>query len=305
MEILQVFIETLKSHVPDLYFFARKNALAGWEAAPVFLLMGAGIAVIERLWPARANQRLFSWGLLCDMVWLWATYAVIFKYIMGPFRQVLDAEIFQTFKTTVALTPFLDLPSPVQVAIVILSVDFTNWLHHLIRHKIAVFWEFHAVHHSQREMNFLTNERVHPLDRIFAVSIAYIPLSFLLPDGLVGPSGVAWHFAAVWWQRLYHSNVRWTLGPLRYVLVTPQSHRIHHSALPEHQDKNFGVLFCIWDRLFGTHYDSHDEFPHTGIQDPRFPTEQDVQPAKLVWCHLMQWIYPFQACWKRLRKAST
>jgi sterol desaturase/sphingolipid hydroxylase (fatty acid hydroxylase superfamily) len=63
-----------------------------------------------------------------------------------------------------------------------------------------------------------------------------------------------------------HANIRLRLGPLTPILCGPQYHRIHHSRLPEHQDKNFAALFPVIDMMFGTyHRPSRDEFPPTGL----------------------------------------
>ena len=63
-----------------------------------------------------------------------------------------------------------------------------------------------------------------------------------------------------------HLNVRLSFGPLAWLIAGPQQHRIHHSRLPEHCDKNFGQFFPIWDVLFGTYYHARrDEFPDTGL----------------------------------------
>jgi hypothetical protein len=70
---------------------------------------------------------------------------------------------------------------------------------------------------------------------------------------------------------MYHGNLRTNLGVLRYLLVTPQSHRVHHSTELRHRDRNFGVLFSVWDQLFGTQYRGFDEYPETGVSDPTFP----------------------------------
>jgi sterol desaturase/sphingolipid hydroxylase (fatty acid hydroxylase superfamily) len=99
---------------------------------------------------------------------------------------------------------------------------------------------------------------------------------------------------ARWYTRFYHGNIRTNLGPLRYVLVTPQSHRIHHSIEPRHLDTNFGALFSIWDRLFGTQYRGHDEYPETGIADAAFPHEAKGDLRSLLVTPLAQMAYPLR-----------
>ena len=93
---------------------------------------------------------------------------------------------------------------------------------------------------------------------------------------------------------IYHSNLRTNYGWLRYVLVTPQSHRIHHSTLPEHHNMNYGVNLSIWDHLFGTQYRNYDDYPVTGLGDELFPHETSMHPLALAESFTAQLLYPFQ-----------
>jgi sterol desaturase/sphingolipid hydroxylase (fatty acid hydroxylase superfamily) len=90
---------------------------------------------------------------------------------------------------------------------------------------------------------------------------------------------------------------------LRYVLVTPQSHRVHHSIEPEHQDKNFGAILSIWDHLFGTQYRKYDEYPDTGITDNSFPHEDSFRPGRAAVTMTGQLIYPFRLLARYLRES--
>jgi sterol desaturase/sphingolipid hydroxylase (fatty acid hydroxylase superfamily) len=66
------------------------------------------------------------------------------------------------------------------------------------------------------------------------------------------------------------------------MLVTPQSHRVHHSVMLQHRDTNFGSLFSIWDYLFGTQYRGYNEYPETGIEDETFPYEKEAKLSRLI-----------------------
>ncbi|MSP68375.1 MAG: sterol desaturase family protein [Alphaproteobacteria bacterium] len=139
-------------------------------------------------------------------------------------------------------------------------------------------------------MNVFANGRGHPLGIIFGQTITFIP-AFLVTGSL--EVSLAYLFFHRYIDRLNHANVRTNLGILRYVLVTPQSHRIHHSADPAHYDTNFGVSLCIWDRLFGTQCDD-PVCPPTGIPDPDFPFE-GAEGRWPVLRHLwQQFLYPFR-----------
>ena len=83
------------------------------------------------------------------------------------------------------------------------------------------------------------------------------------------------------------------LGPLRYVFVTPQSHRIHHANNLEYRDRNFGSIFSIWDFAFSTQVRVYDEYPETGIDDTEFPLETSANPVKLLIMPVVQMVYCF------------
>ena len=84
------------------------------------------------------------------------------------------------------------------------------------------------------------------------------------------------------------------MGPLRYIIVSPQAHRIHHSREEKHFDTNFGLILSIWDRMFGTYSGDKGDFPYTGTPDPYLPMETSRNPISLVHTYLLQFFYPFR-----------
>jgi sterol desaturase/sphingolipid hydroxylase (fatty acid hydroxylase superfamily) len=127
------------------------------------------------------------------------------------------------------------------------------------------------VHHSQKELNFFTDFRYHVVEYVVRHTFLVIPFLVLAVEA---PTIILFAIFQRWYTRVYHGNIRTNLGPLRYLLVTPQSHRVHHSIEGRHRDRNFGSLFSIWDRLFGTQYRRYDEYPDTGIEDAAFPSKE-------------------------------
>jgi sterol desaturase/sphingolipid hydroxylase (fatty acid hydroxylase superfamily) len=173
----------------------------------------------------------------------------------------------------------------------VLVSDFLAWFHHVVRHKVPLFWWFHTVHHAQRTLNAWTNERVHALDTLAATLIAFLPATVL---GVSPPGMMGYVILSAWYTRLYHANLRTNYGILRFVLVTPQSHRVHHSIQPEHRDQNFGVIFSVWDHLFGTQCRDYDVYPETGISDAAFPQERRWADALSLRSFLAQQLYPLR-----------
>jgi sterol desaturase/sphingolipid hydroxylase (fatty acid hydroxylase superfamily) len=264
-----------------------ENMVLSWTFYALFGLL----LLLERFQPARPRQAAFSTALIHDG--LWFVSGACFIGAAMPALWNLLRRGYDTYLSFLRVESVDLLPMPLQVAIVVFLADFVRWFHHVVRHKIALFWHFHAVHHSQKDLNAFTDLRVHPVERIIEAAVSSLPF-FALQPGVAFPALAAWGMFGVWYARFYHSNVRTNLGVLRYVLVTPQSHRIHHSRSPEHQDTNFGAIFSIWDQLFGTQYRGYEEYPETGVVDASFPHESALGVGAVAAAFARQLVYPFQ-----------
>lgn len=160
------------------------------------------------------------------------------------------------------------LPWALRVVLVVCFLDLLRYLEHRIQHRF--WWPVHAVHHSPTVLN-ATNGYTHPLQKVTEIAFIATPMS------LVGFGDAAlplWSsFAFSMQALLIHSPLRVNVGPLRRVLVDGPYHRIHHSIEPRHFDKNFGVVFTVWDQLFGTaHFPADDEWPAVGVLGSPPPT---------------------------------
>ena len=135
----------------------------------------------------------------------------------------------------------------------ILSLDlFVYWLHRL-EHSVFLLWRFHSVHHSDTELDASTAIRHHPLE--YAVTTVLVGLVFGvlgLPVWVLAVYGVVFFISALF----QHLNLRLPAGlerALQRVLVGPAMHRMHHSIDARYFNSNFGSVFSIWDRMFGTY----------------------------------------------------
>jgi sterol desaturase/sphingolipid hydroxylase (fatty acid hydroxylase superfamily) len=148
-----------------------------------------------------------------------------------------------------------------QFLILILVVDFLAYWRHRAEH--AWFWPVHAVHHAPTELH-AANDIGHPVQVWFSLLFISLPLSLFQIDGPGTPVAVV--FIVILLSYYIHSPVSVHFGPLRKVLVDNRFHRIHHSLEERHFDKNFGICFSLWDRLFGTAYDpAPGEWPSVGL----------------------------------------
>ncbi len=245
------------------------------------------VLLLTRLIPADRSQPVFGPGLLQDSGYF--ILILVFRMALTAFFIVAATTWIQEHLAFMALSLGEGWPVWLKVLTALLIGDFLAWFHHLVRHKVSSFWEFHKLHHSQRQMNYFTEFRVHPIDYIIATLIIIVPQSLLQVDA---PTIMLVGIIVQWHTMIYHSNLRTNYGPLRYVLVTPQSHRVHHSTEPEHFDSNFGVIFSIWDHLFGTQHRDYDTYPKTGVEN-EFPDERRFCDVLMLRSLFLQMIHPF------------
>ena len=178
----------------------------------------------------------------------------------------------------------LDWPVWVEVVLALVILDFAIWGQHWITHRVPLFWRFHRVHHADRDMDVTTAIRFHPVEIAASMGVKIV-LVYLL-----GPTAVA----VVLFEVLLngtslfnHANLALPSRlerALRRVLVTPDMHRIHHSALRHEHDSNFGFALSVWDRLFGTYRAA----PEAGHDAMTLGLDwQDDRPARLGWSLLL------------------
>lgn len=184
-------------------------------------------------------------------------------------------------------------PHPVSTLVFgfeLLVVLFIDDLWVYIRHRTfhsRVLWPFHSVHHQSEHLNWISGQRQHPIEVIIDLtgeSLLFMALR------LSGANLRVLFWAGIFiglWNFLAHSNVRWTFGPLRYILVSPVQHRWHHSDTKDALDKNFAVMFSCIDIALGTFYmPGHLRPDSTGIHGD----ERKNYPGGFV----SQFLYPFK-----------
>ena len=266
----------------------------------IYLALGLTL-LLECLIPANPKQKVFSVSFFQDLVWFFYE-SVLNAFIIVVYIHALTW-VYQQYFTFLTIDFIAQWPFWVRFALGVLLLDFLYWLQHFLNHKIPWLWELHAVHHSQKELNFFTDFRYHVVEYVVRHTILVIPFLIL---SINTPTVVIYSIVTTWYTRFYHGNVRTNLGFLKHVLVTPQSHRVHHSYLPEHRDMNFGSLLCIWDHLFKTQYKGYDEYPLTGIDDNHFPHEKKVGffdtlvlPIRQMSYTLIKFKDKFMACVKK------
>jgi sterol desaturase/sphingolipid hydroxylase (fatty acid hydroxylase superfamily) len=158
----------------------------------------------------------------------------------------------------------------------ILIFDFFYYWWHRSEHKYPALWAIHKLHHMDPGINVSTDNRHHWLEDVGRIPMIAIPMAILFDLSPAVGGTIGFVFSA--WTFFIHANLKLNLGRLSWLFDGPQVHRIHHSRLPEHFDRNFAAFFPIWDVIFGTYYHPHpDEFPPTGVAgEPEVTTLRDA-----------------------------
>jgi sterol desaturase/sphingolipid hydroxylase (fatty acid hydroxylase superfamily) len=158
--------------------------------------------------------------------------------------------------------------------------DLSQYLMHRLQHASAVLWETHRFHHDETALCAAAQARIHPTSYVLAI-LFHLPVIVLF--GPQAPHFIATFLMFRLWGFLNHANIRVGLGPLTILVSAPQWHRIHHSALPEHRDRNFATFFPVIDWLFGTYYrPKATEYPSTGLGERPDPSLHGATLAPFV-----------------------
>ncbi|RNA64770.1 sterol desaturase family protein [Prosthecochloris sp. ZM_2] len=146
----------------------------------------------------------------------------------------------------------LDLPFPVQTALILVGFDFWMYTWHRMNHKIDFLWRFHSVHHSDPLLDVTTAWRFHVVEIIFSEALRF-PVLILLGAGIQELLLYSLIMTPV--IELHHSNVSIPDRldrVLRVIIPSPLMHRLHHSTLRAEHDSNYGSMLSVWDRLLGS-----------------------------------------------------
>ena len=135
--------------------------------------------------------------------------------------------------------------------------DFCYYWNHRLGHERNVLWAAHSVHHQSEEYNLSTALRQTSTGFIFGW-IFYLPMALAGIPPLVFLTVAAMNLLYQFWVHTRHVP---KLGPLEWVFITPSNHRVHHAQNPVYMDRNYGGVFILWDRLFGTFQEELDEEP--------------------------------------------
>lgn len=158
----------------------------------------------------------------------------------------------------------------VALFLIVLVADLVQYWTHRAYHEVPLLWRLHAVHHSAKNMDWLAGSRQHIVELLITRTLVLAPIYVLgFSKEVIDAYIVIVGFQAVF----NHANVSVRLGPLRYVIVTPNFHHWHHSQDDAAIDRNYAAHFAFLDHLFGTAVQSDRAWPeHYGVKGDYVPS---------------------------------
>ena len=182
---------------------------------------------------------------------LYTTFGNVTRGILGHLLQnkffiIYSGILFTTFNTSYAqgysnitLLSFLSC---------LFILDLAGYLLHKAHHQFSFLWALHSVHHSDRKVNLSTSYRVSWFEQIysFLIIVPLVLLNFNLT--VIALSLYIMGIHSLFCHNCYVNLPRF----FDYLFITPENHRVHHDEHIENQNSNYGNLFSVWDRMFGT-----------------------------------------------------
>jgi len=151
------------------------------------------------------------------------------------------------------LLNWIDAPEWLTITVTLLVLDLAIYGQHIMSHQWTVLWRFHQVHHTDLEFDATTAVRFHPLEILFSMLYKVLWVFLLGANPL---AVVVFEIILNGAATFNHSNIHIPESvdkKLRWLIITPDMHRIHHSTHPRETDSNYGFSISCWDRLFNTY----------------------------------------------------
>ena len=146
-----------------------------------------------------------------------------------------------------------DVPFWLAVPLAVVAMDFVIWLQHVMVHAVPALWRLHRVHHADLDYDLTTGARFHPIEIVLSMGIKFATITLL---GAPVLAVVVFEVLLSACAMFNHGNIRLPERvdrALRWFIVTPDMHRVHHSVEADESTSTFGFTLTWWDRLFGTY----------------------------------------------------
>ncbi len=237
--------------------FPDHTPYIGLDLFIIDLLTTAAVFIVaEKLFALKRDQPIFRRGWQLDLGYFFGNDLIVGAVLVVV--NTVTRDTLQWVPNGGVQRWVSGLPLWIAVPFAMLVADFSQYWTHRANHQIKPLWKMHAVHHSTEALDWMSGSRLH-LGEILQVRIMVI-----LPVLALGFSKgtVDIYVLIVSTQSVFiHSNMRSKLGPLRYIIATPNFHHWHHSQDHEGIDKNYAAHFSFLDYLFGTAASADRDWP--------------------------------------------
>lgn len=243
----------------------------------VFLGLFALLALLEFLAPRRELQHVKAKRWFTNWIIVFIDSAVLRLLFIGAAVGAAEWASINNY----GLFNAIETPLWLAVLLSFIILDFAIWFSHWASHKVPLLWAVHRMHHSDVDIDVSTAIRFHPIEIVLSMvwKIAIV-VALGAPAIAVLIFEIVLNGAAMF----NHSNLKIPVSVdryLRWLIVTPDMHRVHHSAMHQETDSNYGFNLAIWDRLFNT-YTDQPEKGHAGMTIG-LDEWQDTRPTRLWW----------------------
>ena len=217
--------------------------------------LGAAVSVFAllTLWEIFAPRRALTQPK--GQRWLWNLSVVVFNTVMLRLlvpTAAMGAALYAEQQGW-GLLHLVALPELVAVILAVVLLDGLIYTQHVVFHLVPPLWRIHRMHHADVDLDVTSGTRFHPIEMLLSMGIKLVAVV-----ALGAPAVAVFLFELILnlMAMFNHSNIQLPLpidGALRWLVVTPDMHRVHHSDLPSEHHQNFGFNLSVWDRLFGTY----------------------------------------------------
>ncbi|HEX4185630.1 MAG TPA: sterol desaturase family protein [Stellaceae bacterium] len=216
---------------------------------PALVILGlfATVAAAELVRPLRTRSGATSRRWVGNLSLCILSNGVVVLPTMTAFAAAFVSQLGEG-----GLIEAFGLPSTMRFVVAIIGLDALAYAQHRLLHRVDVLWRFHAVHHSDPEVDATTTFRHHPVEAIFNGALIG---SVVLVIGFSPAEIAAYTWVSFTVELVAHANLAlpsWFGAILGRLIVTPEFHHLHHSRAKTEANANFGQAFSIWDTLFGT-----------------------------------------------------
>jgi sterol desaturase/sphingolipid hydroxylase (fatty acid hydroxylase superfamily) len=267
--------------IPGLSFLADQSAAAptiplpepeselGLLPALVILGLFTTVAAAELVRPLRTRSGATSRRWVGNLSLCILSNGILVLPLLTAFAAAFVAQSEQK-----SLLDIFGLPSTMRLVVAVIGLDALAYAQHRLLHRFDLLWRFHAVHHSDPEVDVTTTFRHHPVEAIFNGALVG---GVVLLVGFSPAEIAAYTWVSFVVELVAHANIAlpsWFGAIFGRLIVTPEFHHLHHSRAKAEANANFGQAFSIWDTLFGTARARSSEDPRRlefGLEEFREP----------------------------------